>query len=179
MIARLQVEGLADADDYVIAAFCGDECRGVAEPVFLEDRGESVFFLTVYGTSSAHESVRFMAYQASTGQQLAVQEQMAFAGEAYGRIAEPFVFHAVADVVTDIASLENPLSFTLTNGKLYLNGDQRQLASVRIVSTGGVVLLSADRYPQHGIDLNQLPPGTYSVVVSRTDGSRMVRKIIR
>ncbi|PHQ29925.1 LamG-like jellyroll fold domain-containing protein [Leeuwenhoekiella nanhaiensis] len=73
VIARVQIDGVISEDPYDrVAAFVGDEVRGVAELVYDANYAEYFAFLTVYGTNELTENVRFKAWDASTGEILQV-----------------------------------------------------------------------------------------------------------
>lgn len=63
MVARMEVDGTGaplEADSDRLAAFVGNELRGVASPVDIG--GPRVVFLTVYSNRPANETVRFQAW---------------------------------------------------------------------------------------------------------------------
>ena len=69
VIGVLMLDGtlMADSDD-IMAAFIGDECRGVAHPMFNERYGDYYITMDIYGNGGDDEQeVTFRAYDASTG----------------------------------------------------------------------------------------------------------------
>ena len=68
VIGRVMVEGVPmDDTDDIVAAFIGEECRGVAHPVY-SARYDSYFVtMDIYGNSENNQDVTFRAYDASTG----------------------------------------------------------------------------------------------------------------
>ncbi|NNE34030.1 MAG: T9SS type A sorting domain-containing protein, partial [Rhodothermales bacterium] len=76
--------GQSTNDQSLVAAFVGNELRGVAKPVFALDKW--VFFLTVYGDTDG-ETVTFRAYDADRDQVTDILETVQFASEA--SIGEP------------------------------------------------------------------------------------------
>ena len=65
--ATLQIgtHTIADCADYEVAAFCGDECRGVAKVLTLDD-GSKILYLRIYSNQSEGEIVSLKAYKPST-----------------------------------------------------------------------------------------------------------------
>ena len=69
VIAVLKKDGtpMTDTDD-IMAAFVGEECRGVAHPEYNERYGNYYVTMDIYGASTeAGQEVTFRAYDASTG----------------------------------------------------------------------------------------------------------------
>lgn len=69
VIAVLKKDGtpMTDTDD-IMAAFVGEECRGVAHPAYNERYGNYYVTMDIYGASTeAGQEVTFRAYDASTG----------------------------------------------------------------------------------------------------------------
>ena len=68
VIGRVMVEGVPmDDTDDIVAAFIGEECRGVAHPVY-SSRYDSYFVtMDIYGNGDVNQDVTFRAYDASTG----------------------------------------------------------------------------------------------------------------
>lgn len=80
---RLQqgTEAVTDYSDYEVAAFVGEECRGVASFLTVQDEtGNDVQYgyLRIRSNQAQGETVGFKAYQASTGKTLQVSETVAF-----------------------------------------------------------------------------------------------------
>ena len=68
VIATLDVLGLQSEDeDDVVAAFIGDECRGIAHPVYRERYDAYFVTMDIYGGNDAGKPVTFRAFDASTG----------------------------------------------------------------------------------------------------------------
>ncbi len=79
----------------MIGAFVGDECRGVAQPVFFEALDQHMVFMNVYGNAEEDDPVFFKAYDASADEELYVEESVEFIpNDIQGTIDEPFVWGA-------------------------------------------------------------------------------------
>ncbi|MBR4533114.1 MAG: hypothetical protein IKO85_01005 [Bacteroidaceae bacterium] len=68
VIGQLVIDNVAseDADD-ILAAFIGEECRGIVHPQYNERYGGSYITMDIYGNSDETGNVTFRAYNASTG----------------------------------------------------------------------------------------------------------------
>ncbi len=62
--AALQIDGkkLDAATDYEVAAFCGDECRGVASVETIASTGTTYYYLRVRSNVSNNETITFKCY---------------------------------------------------------------------------------------------------------------------
>ena len=102
---------VSDMSDYDVAAFVGNECRGVAT-IETQTGSNGIActygFLKVYSNKTKGESVTFKCYKKSTGKMLADDEtKISFASNTFvGYPSEPTVFKMtpVAYVLGDINS---------------------------------------------------------------------------
>ncbi len=68
VIARVEIDGRQmDDEDDLVAAFIGEECRGVAHPAYKERYDGSFITMDIYGNNESGAEVTFRAYDASTG----------------------------------------------------------------------------------------------------------------
>ena len=80
---------LTDYSDYELAAFCSEECRGVAKVQTASD-GSKYLYLRVYSNVTADETISFCVYQSSTNQVTGLEESIAFeASSMAGTPGEP------------------------------------------------------------------------------------------
>lgn len=99
VIGRVEVQGLPmdDADD-LVAAFIGEECRGVAHPAYIERYDSYFVTMNIYGNDDAGKKVTFRAYDASTGTLYPelTPDTITFAAlKLTGRYEKPIVFTAL------------------------------------------------------------------------------------
>ncbi len=95
VIGRVLLDGqpLGDPGDG-LAAFVGEQVRGVAYPI--EVGGEWLYFLTVYANGDG-ETVVFKSYEAATGAIRRIDETVLFQADTVtGTVATPVVMHAGA-----------------------------------------------------------------------------------
>jgi len=89
LIADIEAE---DASGLVLAAFAGDECRGISSPV-LDEKGNPLFLLSVSGTTS-QEPVSLKVYDPENGRVLHVIEKLSFEpDQVAGTLKEPYQLH--------------------------------------------------------------------------------------
>ena len=65
-VVYLNFEKMAD-ENSMIGAFVGDECRGVATPVYEEKNGSYTFYLSVYSNVD-NQTITFKYYSSTTGE---------------------------------------------------------------------------------------------------------------
>ncbi|MBO4674230.1 MAG: InlB B-repeat-containing protein [Bacteroidaceae bacterium] len=99
-IARLYIKDVeADASDYDVAAFCGDECRGVGKVV------KGVLMMNVCGEGG--EDITFKAIDKTSGIVLNIQESVSFSGDVLGAYTEPFRLTISGESITGIATIKS------------------------------------------------------------------------
>ena len=87
----IQVEG----EGNLVGAFVGDECRGVAAPIFALDAW--IYFITIFADVDG-EIVHFKAYIAAEGAVVDVDEVIVFqANRVFGDPTHPLALHATVD----------------------------------------------------------------------------------
>lgn len=99
--ASLQLNGrnVAASDAYEIAAFCGDECRGVATVETVPGTGASYYYLRVRSNATDGETITFRCYDVATGEEIELGETLAFASQSMtGYPSEPFVLTGTGSV---------------------------------------------------------------------------------
>lgn len=92
IVARLTaIDGtFSEVEADLVAAFVGDECRGLASPIADVD---GLVFLTVGSNLTSGETITFKAWYSVTGQIADLNETFAFADQGeVGTFDEPFIF---------------------------------------------------------------------------------------
>ena len=92
--AALQVDGimLVASHEYEIAAFCGDECRGVASVETIESTGKTYYYLRVRSNISNNETITFKCYDRTKQCELELDTTIDFESQGIkGFPSEPFV----------------------------------------------------------------------------------------
>ena len=110
MAMYLQVEKngtlITDYSDYEVAAFVGDECRGVAEFQIVNVSGSSQVqygYIRIRSNAKEGETVTFKVYRRSTGKTFSISESVAFVNMALeGMPSVPKVLHFIEPVRGDV-----------------------------------------------------------------------------
>ena len=95
VIAQVSSNAGAAPTTYSVAAFCGDECRGIGR--WYDD----TLFLTVHGQSG--DLITFRAYDPMTGETIDVAETMVFASDCLGTLDAPQIL-TLKTVATSIGA---------------------------------------------------------------------------
>ncbi len=92
MIAVVNFNG-EQMSDYEIAAFCNDECRGTARPVFIEHLNAYMIFLTVYGNHN--DEITFKYYDVYSEQEYNHNDDNVLYVEngTLGNISDPYILN--------------------------------------------------------------------------------------
>ena len=102
------------SDDDIIAAFVGEEVRGLVKPIFTG--GRWLFFLTTYAHQSG-DTLRFRYYNAAADQESELLEHLVFEiGEVEGSVSAPFLW-----TKNTATSIEDDLPHHLLHQSSYPN----------------------------------------------------------
>lgn len=166
IIAQVVVNGnIAPVGAYTIGAFCGDECRGISQ--YVDDR----LFITVHGQTS-DDKITFKAFENATGNEFAVQETVSYGENNVGTYKMPKLLN-VSDA-TSISVIEagdfniypNPVRNTL-----YINGDVKDIKSVRIIAMSGALMDADTQYnAESGLNVSYLGDGNYILGIVTSKG---------
>lgn len=172
MIAELYGKDVKlDSEAYTVAAFCGEECRGIGHVV------DGRYFLSVNGVSG--DKIDFIALDDMSGREYSIDGSVSFNdNDALGTYAEP---HRL--VIGEGVGIEDIYDFSIgvypnpVKDVLHISGDVEMVTSIRIISMSGVSVISADSVAD-GINVSALPDGAYLAALSTPHGV-VYRKFIK
>ena len=100
LTATVELDGTSyGAEGDVLAAFAGDQCRGVAQASYVEAYDSYMFFLTVFSNVYSDEEIQFKLYEAANDQVLEGFNPISFEeGKNLGTASAPF---PVSDQVSE------------------------------------------------------------------------------
>ena len=82
---------LANQDIYEIAAFCGEECRGVGK-LMTVGNGDQVYYMRIRSNKSSGETMTFRVYNSKIGKEVTAGESITFESQSViGLPSEPFL----------------------------------------------------------------------------------------
>ncbi|MBQ8593010.1 MAG: hypothetical protein IJ467_01780 [Bacteroidaceae bacterium] len=90
---ELQLDGqtIKASANYELAAFCGEECRGVATVEIIPGTDKTYYYLRVRSNASEGETITFKFYHTATRQEVTLNESITFESQAMqGLPSEPY-----------------------------------------------------------------------------------------
>ncbi len=129
----------------IIAAFVGDEIRGVANPTYFPITERYTFGMPIYSNVTSGEIIAFKAYDASEDVIYDIYESLEFVPDAIiGNDLTPEVFHAydfpIATDDTITTAEDTSITENVLANDMSLVGDTLTVVSVTQASNGSVVI---------------------------------------
>lgn len=172
VIAQLFNNGDKDrADDYYVAAFCRDECRGVGKVV------NDVLMISVYGDNN--ETITFRAIKKDSDELFDIIENTSFVADVTGTLKEPFklTLGSVTTGVTTEHLNQIKITPTVIQNNMFVSTEGDKINRLTIINTGGAIVRSWKNLPYNAtVDVSDLPVGMYIVKVKA--GKQSVTKKI-
>lgn len=173
LTAEFFVDGMKyDDGEYVVAAFAGDECRGVGQ--WIEGR----LMMNVCGNGG--EEITFMAYNKTSEQYYTVNEHMTFKADNEGSWFAPAKL-TLGGQTTDIQQLYGELTVTpaVARDHITVSAGGRYISGVSLTNMGGATVLSVhDLGTGATITTSSLQDGLYILTV-QAGGKTYYRKILK
>lgn len=148
---------------YTIAAFCGNECRGVSEYV-----GDKIFMI-VYG--NVGDKITFKAEENATGKEIEITQYLTFDEKPLGTVSSPYVIQiednsGIINTISDIALsiYPNPV-----RDYMFIAGDISAVNSVKVISSSGEILITTDDFGS-GVNVSSLQDGIYIAALVTSQG---------
>ena len=170
VVAQLQANGMdADANRYVIAAFCGTECRGVGAVA------DGFVLMNVYGT--AGDNITFKAYAADNSQEYEVTPSVQLENTMRGSADKPLLLNVNTASGISAVSLSWRVSSPMYE-RLYVHGFNAPV-SLRLTDTAGATVLCLGNVGgESGADVSRLADGVYILTVE-AQGRTLRTKVVK
>lgn len=168
----LQNDEPVDADDFVVAAFCDDECRGVG--VWNEGR----LLMNIYGNLA--DEISFKACKLSENKYYTISEDYLLQTTNLGSWAYPIML-SLGSTVTGIKETGDAFVVTPIVARDYISvsAGGQNINTLSVTNMGGQSLLvQTDLGKMATIAIGQLPEGVYVVTV-KTDNQTYYKKITK
>ncbi len=153
---------MADRGEFEIAAFCGDECRGVGVAV------DDWIMISVYG--NAGDEISFRLHSTVNHSESLLGQKLEFSEIPVGSLGDPYMFDSAA--TSSISSVtDGSTKISVDNGTVTVDGDARLIEVYDVAGTR-----VAESAAKGGVQLRtqRLAAGVYIVVVYTTDGKRLL-----
>ena len=165
--AALMFNGM-DVEDYAafeVAAFCGNECRGIAKATV--SQGKKYYELRVYSKKSQGDNITFKCYNQATGRELMVAESLLFDGEQHGTLSRLFQLTATQPV-TGISLDKTSVTLNTTDTyTLVANVDPIDASNKSVTwNSSDTALATVD---ENGV-VTGIKAGTATITVTTVDG---------
>ena len=176
-VVAVVTQGGEPIDTLCVAAFIGDECRGVTRAT-----ADGLYLLTVAGNADeSNTAVRFATM--INGKVVWMREQLSWMSDAiYGDLDAPQQLtipsneNAVDDMFASGTILITPI---VVRDVVRVRADE-QLAQLRVFSVGGACLERRDVADNVAtLNLSHLAPGVYLVEAATVNGNRTIKRIIK
>ncbi len=169
VVAQL-VEGngyLVDAADYEVAAFCGDECRGIGIVA------NGYVMINIHGNPGDQIKFRIIS-------DLNIEKEstasIIFDEDLISSFASPCSINISNTVAVDTVKADN-FGIYSEDGKLLISGDISSIESIEVYDVAGVMIAKAVKDNAHNMVVKDLDKGVVTVVV-RTDAGSFSKKMI-
>ena len=165
--AALMFNGM-DVEDYAafeVAAFCGNECRGIAKATV--SQGKKYYELRVYSKKSQGDNITFKCYNQATGRELMVAESLLFDGEQHGTLSRLFQLTATQPV-TGISLDKTSVTLNTTDTyTLVANVDPIDASNKSVTwNSSDTAIATVD---ENGV-VTGIKAGTATITVTTVDG---------
>lgn len=159
-----------NADDYWLVAFCGDECRGVAQTVY------GHLMMNIYGNSG--ETITFKVIDRTTQVVEEVAESRVFAQDVEGTLQLPIVLNIGTSGINTVAVKCLRVYPTLTKGDVNVSTSYGDLENVDVLNAKGQTVMSLQNMGSNAVvGLNDLPDGIYMIRVTTTNGTSTTKVV--
>ena len=156
----------ADAADYEVAAFCGDECRGTGVVV------DGVMMINVHGNAGDAISFRFVGPE---GTERLSTSAVTFAEKPLSSINDPY--HLDVEGMSGIESISggsNEISVRCIDGDIILNGNLDDVNAIEVFNLAGTQVAKTN----YGTDtISGIEPGVVIVRIT-TSTTTITRKVL-
>lgn len=109
---ELQLDGstVKASADYEVAAFCGDECRGVAEVDTVPGTDKTYYYLHIRSNATEGETITFKYYHTKTGEESVLNETLDFVSlSVTGYPSAPFALTGGSAVILGDVNGDNEI----------------------------------------------------------------------
>ncbi|MDE6548143.1 MAG: chitobiase/beta-hexosaminidase C-terminal domain-containing protein, partial [Muribaculaceae bacterium] len=161
------IDALGDVEDYQVAAFCGDECRGIGKVI------DGVFMINVHGNSGDVIAFRFIG---ADNEEMLSATTVVFNQDPEGTFANPFIisaYDATSVSVIDAGSI----GVAYEDGSFIIGGDMSDVKSVEIYDLSGKVIAKSNG--DRTIKVGNIDGSVVTVVVRKADSVSSMKLIVK
>ncbi|MBD5355910.1 MAG: leucine-rich repeat protein [Bacteroides sp.] len=157
----------ADAEEYAVAAFSGDECRGVGVCI------NGYVMINVHGVQGDEISFRFIT---PDNEEMLSETSVVFTEMPLGSLSAPYAISLDGTTVSVKSVLDNEFEVECEDGTIVINGDASNVESIEVYDLAGNKLAMSTN-AGNGVKVSNLEPGVRIIVV-RANGTCAFLKVM-
>ncbi len=165
MIASLDMAG--DVDDYQVAAFCGNECRGIGAIV------DGVVMINIHGNEGDAISFRFIG---NDEEEMISTTGIVFKEKPEGTFANPFMI-AISDATAVSTVNVDEFGVAYENGNFIFNGDMTDVMGVEIYDLTGKLI--AKTTGARTFKVGNIDGSVVTIVIRKVDSTSTVKVVVK
>ncbi len=148
--------------DYVIGAFCGDECRGIGVNV------DGKVMINVHGERGDMINFHFISV---AGIELVSADAVPFFEQPLGTLGEPYEVAMANSSAVETVNGQNGYEVVSENGNVIVKGDLSSVISIEVFDLDGNKLAEARKGADGQLKLAGFEPGVRLILVRTTEGN--------
>ena len=159
-----------DADNYWLVAFCGNECRGVAQTI------DGHLMMNVYGNHG--ETITFKAVDRNTQTAEDVAESRVFAQNVEGTLQMPLPLNMGTTGLNELSAKGLRVYPTVTKDDVNISTSYGDLDRIEVLNANGQTMMSLQNMGSSTvISLSDLPDGIYMIRVATAAGTSTTKVV--
>ena len=169
VVAQLEMNsGMpVDAEGFQVAAFCGDECRGIGVLV------NGMMMINVHGNTGDVIGFRIIDDMES---EMVSSSKITFSPDNVSTFASPLAINVESTTAVGEINADS-FSVSSEDGELILKGDLSGVKSVEVYDIAGVMVAKATK--AEGFRLEGLDKGVVTVVIRTASGTVNKKLVVR
>ena len=158
----------ADASEYAVGAFCGDECRGTGVYV------NGVMMINVHGNPGDVISFRYITPE---NEEILSVSELTFDENQLYSMSAPYAISLEGSTVAVKTVIDSDFDVVIDEDNLSLDGDLSSVISLEVYDLAGNRVAAAAKGAASQLKVNELEPGVY-VIIIRTADTYIYRKVM-
>lgn len=171
VVAQLVMDNgsVAEADDYLVAAFCGDECRGIGVAV------KNVIMINVHGDEGDQINFRIID---PIDEERVSSSYVTFSEDVVTTFSKPFSINIESTAAVD-SVLADSFRIYSEGGNIHFSGDLSSVKFVEVFDVAGMRIAKVDKTDAHGIVVEALEKGVVTAVIFTESGSFSKKVVLK
>ncbi len=165
VIASLDM--VSDVEDYQVAAFCGNECRGIGAIV------DGVVMINIHGNNGDIISFRFIG---NDDQEMISATNVVFGDKPEGTFANPFAIETGNATSVSTVSV-GTVGMSYQDGSFIINGDMSDVQAVEIYDLTGKLI--AKSTGARTLNVGNIDGSVVTIVIRKADSASTAKVIVK